>query len=830
MKLSSIIVGSIVFISFLSAQVTTSYSWEDGGTILGLYGNLANPANVGATGGVEPYDGAAMLTVSESPVGDTPQAFIAFIENLSQDDVVTASFYGYDDTPNNPPSLRIWASYAANGDIDAYSGSASGNLDYTDGSGWSQLSYTWTIPADQEALVIQARLYSGTDDPTVYFIDLVSVTAPATANVTYPSPPSLEADAGSDQIVSVDASVTLDGSASTGSITSYSWAQIGTPVVTITNADAAIATFTAPATAAELQFELTIAEAGGATATDTVDVSVLAIGASPIIITEYIEGSSGNNKYLELYNSSDTEIDLIGEGYTLGRDDNGNQDFSYALLSDWGSLSILPAGAVIVLAADGHELYATPDTVLVYNSPVHFNGNDAVALMKNSVIVDMVGELGNSIDHIRDMTLRRLTTVTAGNPIFTWSEWTQHPPEDVSGLGGLGVGPAFTNIAFSPEFILDNTAINVQVDIIPADSGAGLATGLVAYGDNFLNTTAIYPSGDTWYGQIPASATTANSAFIFLFRVTDDDGVEYSSSPTTLMIASSTPMDIANIHTNISSLEGSIQTISGVVTIGTGLLSTSNTSGFIQDGSGRGLNLFDYGNTTPSFALGNEMTVVGEVDLYFTTVELVDFIYNIDALESTVPAPLAVSITDAVSQAANYEGTLIQLTGTVASNTDETTAYAIVLSDGGSGSADVRIWNSTGIDASQYTVGSTQTFVGVGSQYSDVFQLLIGYDAATYLTVEPDEHSQALQFALLPAYPNPFNPVTQMTWQVEQAGDYTLAVYNIMGQELGVLHHGPVAVGSYTTEWNAGHLSSGVYFVRLSGNGAQAIQKVMLLK
>ena len=55
---------------------------ENGGTILGSYGNLSNPQNVGTTNGIDPYDGSAMLSISESPLGGTPQAYISFIENL----------------------------------------------------------------------------------------------------------------------------------------------------------------------------------------------------------------------------------------------------------------------------------------------------------------------------------------------------------------------------------------------------------------------------------------------------------------------------------------------------------------------------------------------------------------------------------------------------------------------------------------------------------------------------------------------------------------------------------------------------------------------------
>ena len=180
-----------IFASFIFTQQTTSYSWEDGsGTILGSYGNLSSPENVGQTSGVSPHDGDRMLTVSESPIDGTPQAFIAWITDLQPGQEITACFYGYDNTPSSSPSLRIWGSWSINDDIESYQGSADGNTAYTDGTGWSQLCHTFSTNQENwdsgEALIIQARLYSGSTDPTVYFIDLVEITAPNNAIVNYP--------------------------------------------------------------------------------------------------------------------------------------------------------------------------------------------------------------------------------------------------------------------------------------------------------------------------------------------------------------------------------------------------------------------------------------------------------------------------------------------------------------------------------------------------------------------------------------------------------------------------------------------------------------------
>ena len=166
----------ILSISFL---MTETYSWEDGGTVLGSYGNLANVVNVGETNGVAPYDGDYMLTVSEDPIDGTPQAFIAWVTDISSGDEITACFYGYDTTAGSSPSMRVWGNWSSNDDINSYAGSADGNEEYTDGTGWDQVCHTFSSSQSNweegEALVVQARLYSSSSasEAVQYYIDLV---------------------------------------------------------------------------------------------------------------------------------------------------------------------------------------------------------------------------------------------------------------------------------------------------------------------------------------------------------------------------------------------------------------------------------------------------------------------------------------------------------------------------------------------------------------------------------------------------------------------------------------------------------------------------------
>jgi hypothetical protein len=185
------------------AQVTSYYSWEDEGTILGSYGNLTDATNVtgaqiGSQGSTLPdyecpgaYEGTHYLHVAEDPHSGTPQAYLAWVTGLNDGDFVTAGFYGYDITAGSSPSLRIWGSYTTSDDINNYLASAGGSSEYTAGLGWDYVEYTWEFAGgDGNALLIQGRLYStpSTSDPdhTDFWIDMITVTSPAHGTQVFP--------------------------------------------------------------------------------------------------------------------------------------------------------------------------------------------------------------------------------------------------------------------------------------------------------------------------------------------------------------------------------------------------------------------------------------------------------------------------------------------------------------------------------------------------------------------------------------------------------------------------------------------------------------------
>ncbi len=93
-------------------------------------------------------------------------------------------------------------------------------------------------------------------------------------------------------------------------------------------------------------------------------------------------------------------------------------------------------------------------------------------------------------------------------------------------------------------------------------------------------------------------------------------------------------------------------------------------------------------------------------------------------------------------------------------------------------------------------------------------------------------------FTLYQNYPNPFNPATTIKYSVPKPGAQngsqlqrvTLKIYDLLGREVASLADGYKAPGTYSVQYNAGSLSNGIYFSRLTAGGYSAVRKMILLK
>ena len=245
----------------------------------------------------------------------------------------------------------------------------------------------------------------------------------------------------------------------------------------------------------------------------------------------------------------------------------------------------------------------------------------------------------------------------------------------------------------------------------------------------------------------------------------------------------------------------------------------------MQDASGRGLQLFDF-NIIEGLDRGDEIEVVGYAGYYQTTYQVKDFVFREISSGNNLPEPIEVTATQ--SNSSNYEGTLIAITGNI-------TAITPVSTNGNNYTIDdataVMIWNSTGIDVSTLTVGYRGKFVGVGSQYFEDYQLLVGYDSDISTMVGVDLNDIIVdEFTVLPAYPNPFNPVTNLSFVLDTRAEVMLKVYDVNGKLVEVSEPQFYQSGRHNIQWNAASLSSGMYFVHLLNGSERRTQKVMLLK
>jgi hypothetical protein len=84
--------------------------------------------------------------------------------------------------------------------------------------------------------------------------------------------------------------------------------------------------------------------------------------------------------------------------------------------------------------------------------------------------------------------------------------------------------------------------------------------------------------------------------------------------------------------------------------------------------------------------------------------------------------------------------------------------------------------------------------------------------------------------ALRQNHPNPFNPSTRISYRLPEAGAVRLAVYNLLGQEIAVLHDGWRAAGEHTVSFDGVSLPGGVYLYRLECAGSVHTRSMHLVK
>ncbi|MEO8512726.1 MAG: T9SS type A sorting domain-containing protein, partial [Ignavibacteria bacterium] len=117
------------------------------------------------------------------------------------------------------------------------------------------------------------------------------------------------------------------------------------------------------------------------------------------------------------------------------------------------------------------------------------------------------------------------------------------------------------------------------------------------------------------------------------------------------------------------------------------------------------------------------------------------------------------------------------------------------------------VWSGTG-GASAYCSRLICTTVGIQSNSNEIPEV----------------------YSLSQNYPNPFNPVTNIKFSIPTGGMVKLTIFDITGREVTSLVNQNLNAGSYTADFDASQLSSGIYFYTLSSGSFTETKKMMLVK
>jgi predicted extracellular nuclease len=280
--------------------------------------------------------------------------------------------------------------------------------------------------------------------------------------------------------------------------------------------------------------------------------AVLALGPVPagavsseLFFSEYIEGSS-NNKALEIFNDTGSTVNLLTAGYDVQMCFNGNPCSLVIPLT--GSVADDDVYVLAHSSATNATIVSQADQT---NGAGWFNGNDAVLLRKNGVVIDSIGqreanpgtEWGTGLTSTADNTLRRKSTVLAGDTIATDAfdpavEWDGFAIDTTAGLGGHATGeeqPVIVSCG-GPLALLEGTSGSRTVTATDADDRVvdiAITSITPAPAAGSITRTSLTPSpvdGAQASATIEASDALPPGSYSAAITATNDDAATQTGS------------------------------------------------------------------------------------------------------------------------------------------------------------------------------------------------------------------------------------------------------------------------------------------------------------
>jgi len=128
--------------------------------------------------------------------------------------------------------------------------------------------------------------------------------------------------------------------------------------------------------------------------------------------------------------------------------------------------------------------------------------------------------------------------------------------------------------------------------------------------------------------------------------------------------------------------------------------------------------------------------------------------------------------------------------------------------------------------------GEYQGWIQIASNDTGLLAMIVPVNLKVTGSVNLENPSKEMaeQYVLHQNYPNPFNPSTTIEFNIPKTNEVTLKIFNILGEEVVTLVSDRLSAGSYSCEWDATNLASGVYLYRLEVGSTVQTRKMILMR
>ena len=472
-----------------------------------------------------------------------------------------------------------------------------------------------------------------------------------------------------------------------------------------------------------------LACAAPALAADT-DLVITEIMQNPLVLADT------DGEWFELHNTGAAPVDI--EGWTVK--DDGTNTFTIAN----GGPLLVPAGAYVVLGRNATAMAGQGVTLLYQYSGMDLgNSDDELVLLNTSLVeIDRVMWDGGPVWPDPNGASMMWDEASGDNNVGTnWSTSVAVFGGGDKGTPGSANGgvplapPVVSNVIHRPILPEPGETVTVTAEATDSDGTVTGATLFVQLNGGGFSATAMSSTGGGGYSATIAAGLLGDAVDYYV-AATDNDAqtaVNPAGAPGTFYSYAVAPRvitPIATIHADSAGFDGTLVTVQGQVYIpGNYKADGTSVSAYIQDGSGRGLNIFGTSLSTGGALLDDTSAIVevtGRLDWFTTTVEIIN--YEVATVSTGNPVLEPVVLGTGAAAAPSNEGTYIESAGTITAiaTTGGTNPAHNVTIDDGSGPVVLRIDDDVVVDLASWLVGDAVTAAGAGGSFAGDGQILVG--------------------------------------------------------------------------------------------------------